>query len=193
MTNAASCAALHCPRQSSVLGSVESAREAQPQRVTRRHDDLDVEVATVSTLHSTAQHDFRANDNAGKPPFRRAYSFALATTLLFLFSWGGQFIAQAIEVRNEAEQHGQAFTWSDFLPQFLSSTFENWQSEFLQLIWQAIGLALLLLWGSSQSKESDERIEAKLDRLLAERGIDPSAVSREVNENVACYHGCHRP
>jgi hypothetical protein len=28
------------------------------------------------------------------------------------------------------------------------------------------------LWGSSQSKESDERIEAKLDLLLRERGID---------------------
>ncbi len=146
----------------------------------------------MSTPPSTAQHDFAANNNAGKPPFRRAYGFAVATTLLFLFSWAGQFIAQAIEVRNEAEQHGQTFTWSDFLPQFLSSTFENWQSEFLQLIWQAIGLALLLLWGSSQSKESDERIEAKLDRLLAERGIDPSAVSREVNENVARLHGPNR-
>jgi hypothetical protein len=87
-------------------------------------------------------------------------------------------------VRNEAQQHGEPFSLADFWPQFLSSTFENWQSEFLQLVWQAVGLALLFLWGSSQSKESDERIEAKLDLLLAERGIDPDEVTREVNSSL---------
>jgi hypothetical protein len=51
-------------------------------------------------------------------------------------------------------------------------------------VWQAVGLALLLFWGSSQSKESDERIEAKLDKLLEERGIDPGAVSAEVNRSL---------
>ncbi|MCG5438103.1 hypothetical protein PSH25_002169 [Micromonospora sp. PSH25] len=74
---------------------------------------------------------------------------------------------------NEATQHGQAFSWGEFLPQFFSSTLENWQSEFLQLIWQAAGLALFYYWGSSQSRESDERIEAKLDALLRERNLDP--------------------
>ncbi len=69
-------------------------------------------------------------------------------------------------------------------PQFFSSTFENWQSEFLQLVWQAVGLSFLLYWGSSQSKESDERIEEKLDALLAERGIDPQEVIRRVNGSL---------
>ena len=86
--------------------------------------------------------------------------------------------------RNEAEQHGQSFEWNQFFPQFFASTFENWQSEFLQLVWQAAGLALLFYWGSSQSKESDERIEAKLDRLLEERGVDPDEVTREVNKSL---------
>jgi hypothetical protein len=89
-----------------------------------------------------------------------------------------------VTVRNDAQQHGQSFQWSDFLPHFFSSTLENWQSEFLQLIWQAVGLALFFLWGSSQSRESDERMEAKLDRLLQERGIDPGEVSRSVNEGL---------
>jgi hypothetical protein len=40
---------------------------------------------------------------------------------------------------NEAQQHGQSFAWADFFPQFFESTFENWQSEFLQLVWQAAG------------------------------------------------------
>ena len=89
-----------------------------------------------------------------------------------------------ITERNEAEQHGQAFTWSDFFPQFFSSTFENWQSEFLQLVWQAAGLALFYFWGSSQSRESDDRLEAKIDRLLTEQGIDPAEYDYQEEEQV---------
>ncbi len=115
------------------------------------------------------------------PPFRKprwpkAYSFALVTGALFLVSWIGQFVFQMVVQSNEASQHGQSFSWSGFLPQFLASTLENWQSEFLQLVWQAAGLALFYYWGSSQSKEGDERVEAKLDALLRERGLDPDRV-----------------
>jgi len=124
------------------------------------------------------------NNDLEKPRFSKAYGFAIVTGLFFLLSWAGQFIAQVITERNEAEQHGQSFEWADFFPQFFASTFENWQSEFLQLVWQAAGLALLFYWGSSQSKESDERIEAKLDRLLEERGVDPDDVTRQVNKSL---------
>jgi hypothetical protein len=124
-------------------------------------------------------------DNSPRPRFTRAYSFAIVTGLFFLLSWAGQFIFQMIEVRNEAEQHGQQFTWSEFFPQFLQSTFENWQSEFLQLIWQAAGLALFYFWGSSQSKEGDERLEAKVDALLRERGIDPEELNAKTVEEAS--------
>src|SRR5215218_9686983 len=130
-----------------------------------------------------AAKDSLKNGDFGKPPFAKAYGFAIVTGALFLISWVGQFISQVVNETNEAEQHGESFTWSDFWPQFFASTFENWQSEFLQLIWQAVGLALLFLWGSSQSKESDERIEAKIDRLLEERGIDPDEITKAVNES----------
>jgi hypothetical protein len=36
-------------------------------------------------------------------------------------------------------------------------TFENWQSEFLQLIWQVGGLTYLWYIGSPQSKEEEEK------------------------------------
>jgi len=124
------------------------------------------------------------NNDLDKPGFSKAYSFAIVTGLFFLLSWAGQFLAQMVTERNEAEQHGQSFEWSQFFPQFFASTFENWQSEFLQLVWQAAGLALLFYWGSSQSKESDERIEAKLDRLLEERGVDPDEVTRQVSKSL---------
>ncbi|MGW5050321.1 DUF6766 family protein [Actinokineospora sp. NPDC004072] len=109
----------------------------------------------------------------GKPRFAKAYSFALVTGVFFLLSWIGQFIFQYMAFRQEQQTHGEEAAFSDYFPQFAASTLENWQSEFLQLIWQAAGLALFYYWGSSQSRESDERMEAKLDALLAERGIDP--------------------
>jgi hypothetical protein len=125
-----------------------------------------------------------ANGHRGKPRFTTAYGFGLVTGALFLLSWIGQFFTQMVVVRHENVDHGQAFEWSDFLAQFFASTFENWQSEFLQLLWQAAGLSVLLWWGSSQSKESDERIEIKLDRLLEEQGIDPASISAGVNRSL---------
>ena len=111
-----------------------------------------------------------------KPPWWRAYSFVLVTGLLFLLSWYGQFLFQAREFVDEAEAHGQAAEFGDYLPTFFAATFENWQSEFLQLVWQVAGLAWFYHWGSSQSKESDARVEAKVDTLLRRQGIDPDTL-----------------
>ena len=101
-----------------------------------------------------------------------------------MLSDGYAIEAKLAEVSNEAVEHGSQFQWSEFWPQFFAATFENWQSEFLQLVWQAAGLTLLLFWGSAQSRETDERIETKLDLLLEDRGIDPRAVSESVNQSV---------
>ena len=122
-----------------------------------------------------------SGENVQKPVFHKAYSFALVTGAMFLFAWAGQFVFQLMVVRNEASQHGQDFSWGEFMPQFLASTLENWQSEFLQLIWQAAGLAVFYFWGSSQSREGEDRVEAKIDRLLEQQGIDPQEIAREVH------------
>jgi Domain of unknown function (DUF6766) len=58
-----------------------------------------------------------------------------------------------------------------YIVQMSRDTLENWQSEFLQLLWQVGGLALLLYVGSPQSKEGDDRKEAKLDEIL--KLLDP--------------------
>jgi hypothetical protein len=36
----------------------------------------------------------------------------------------------------------------------------------LQLMWQVVGLSILWFVGSSQSKESDDRLEEKIDLLI---------------------------
>ncbi len=59
-------------------------------------------------------------------------------------------------------------------------TFENWQSEFLQLIWQVAGLALLLYVGSPQSKEGDDRKEAKIDAIL--EAVNPKDASEIIKK-----------
>jgi len=65
---------------------------------------------------------------------------------------------------------------ADYLVEMARDTLENWQSEFLQLLWQVGGLALFLYVGSPQSKEGDERHEAKLDAIL--RRLDPDGADR---------------
>jgi hypothetical protein len=148
------------------------------------HRKASKRAATTPETKGDVPRLLAANGSRGKPSFSKAYGFGLVTAALFLLSWVGQFVTQMMVVRNENADHGQAFEWSDFSAQFLASTFENWQSEFLQLVWQAAGLTLLFFWGSSQSKESDERIEVKIDRLLEEQGIDPVSLSERVNRSV---------
>lgn len=120
-----------------------------------------------------------------KPRWFRAYSFVLATTMLFLLLWAGQFIAQLVVVSHEAVAAGQPFDWSLFWPRFLAATLQNWQAEFLQLIWQTIGLGIFYHWGSVQSRESNERLERKLDELL--RRIPDRHLRRDIREQISDY------
>ncbi|HKI07135.1 MAG TPA: DUF6766 family protein, partial [Nitrososphaeraceae archaeon] len=63
-------------------------------------------------------------------------------------------------------EHNQPVELSGYFNQTMRGTMENWQSEFLQLMWQVGGLAFLLYVGSPQSKESEQRLEKKLDAIL---------------------------
>jgi hypothetical protein len=71
---------------------------------------------------------------------------------------------------DEAAEHAQSPEFSSYAVQMLRDTFENWQSEFLQLLWQVVGLAYFLYLGSPASHESGDRLEAKVDALLHFQG-----------------------
>jgi hypothetical protein len=60
---------------------------------------------------------------------------------------------------------------------------ENWQSEFLQLMWQVAGLSFLLYVGSPQSKESSERIEEKIDLIM--KKLPERNLGQEEKEQIA--------
>jgi hypothetical protein len=77
--------------------------------------------------------------------------------VLFAGSWAGQAIAMQPAI---AEQG-----WSEFW----AATFENWQSEWLQLVFQAVLLLGAKHWLFRADARDLERIEGKLDQLLAQR------------------------
>jgi hypothetical protein len=94
------------------------------------------------------------------------YSYAWVTFLLFAASLAGHWTLAWHAYVEEQEAHQQPVEVESYLIEVSRDTLENWQSEFLQLIWQVSGLAFLLHVGSPQSKEGDDRKEEKIDAIL---------------------------
>lgn len=117
------------------------------------------------------------------------YGFAWVTGALFLITLSGHWLFGWFAYVNEQQAHAQPVLLSDYAIEMLRDTLENWQSEFLQLVWQVAGLALLLHVGSPQSKEGDDRMEAKIDAILL--AVQPKK-SREVLAEIdEAYEGRH--
>ncbi|HVV86401.1 MAG TPA: DUF6766 family protein [Kofleriaceae bacterium] len=115
----------------------------------------------------------------------RRWGAVYLLTLMFLASWTGQFFTQMVDARHDAAAHGEAFTLGDYLPAFFASTLENWQSEWLGLVIQGavlLGMKNLIFRAET---EDLERIEAKVDRLMATQGLDPVRVDHEVRQAQA--------
>jgi hypothetical protein len=108
------------------------------------------------------------------------YGYFWATLALFLFSIAGHWLFAWPTYVQEQEEHNQPIEISGYINQTARDTFENWQSEFLQLIWQVAGLAYLLHLGSPQSKEGDERKEEKIDLILQK--LDPKGAEAEIKK-----------
>jgi hypothetical protein len=82
----------------------------------------------------------------------------MSISLHWIFAWYSYV--------QEQTEHKQPIQFNDYLNETLRDTMENWQSEFLQLMWQVAGLSILWYIGSSQSKEADDRLEEKIDLLI---------------------------
>ncbi|MBV0891824.1 hypothetical protein KTN05_08170 [Paracoccus sp. Z118] len=124
----------------------------------------------------------------------KKYAYFWITAAFFLISiglhWGFAWFAFV----DEAAQHGQEPQVGEYVVQVARDTFENWQSEFLQLIWQVVGLAYFLYVGSPSSKENDDRMEAKVDALIRlQAGGDAERVIAEIDERYYRTHGHAQP
>lgn len=98
--------------------------------------------------------------------------FIISVILHWSFGWE--------TYKDEQQAHHQPIIFSGYFIEMMRDTMENWQSEFLQLIWQVAGLAFLWYAGSPQSKEGDDRKEEKLDYIIEK--LDPKNYERLMKE-----------
>jgi hypothetical protein len=110
----------------------------------------------------------------------RDRSLGILFVSIFLVTWLGQLVVQWIEFVDDQSVHGEkAEFWSrSFWADFWQATLENWQSEFLQLSAFTIACAYLVYKGSSESPDQGERLEAKLNALLEQQGLDPDEIEQ---------------
>ena len=97
--------------------------------------------------------------------------------VLFLGSLVGQWLAGVRFENEELVRHGEAPIGAvAFLsdPQFLSTVFENWESEFLQMSAYVVLTAFLFQKGSAESEDPDE---PSRDGRLANARFAPDAPS----------------
>lgn len=96
--------------------------------------------------------------------FVRTNSLSIVFLLLFVFSMAGQYFTGLQEYNKERKENGQSpvpATAYFKSGHFIESTFENWESEFLQMALFVILTIFLFQKGSSESKtfEGDEEVD----------------------------------
>lgn len=122
------------------------------------------------------------------------YAYAWITLTFFLVSLLLHWYFGWQSYLDEAEQHGSQAQVADYLNEMLRDTFENWQSEFLQLLWQVVGLAYFLYLGSPSSKEEGDRLEAKIDALLRlQGGKEGDTIIAQLDEKFLRHDGHAKP
>ena len=104
----------------------------------------------------------------------REFGLGLILTILFFTTWLAQGITQWQTFTDEQREHGESVEVGDFVAEFGQSTFENWQSEFLQLFSFVVFSALLIHHGSAESKDGTDRIEEAVKRI--ERRLDEAGI-----------------
>ena len=99
---------------------------------------------------------------------RRGLGYAIAT--LFVLAWLVHLFTGWQEFVAEQAAHGEpAMVWGEdgYAWTWLARSFENIMSEFLQLAAFVVFTAYLIFEGSAESKDSDERVEAKVDAIMS--------------------------
>jgi hypothetical protein len=115
-------------------------------------------------LHGTADH------RPSEPTGRLLHDYGLSITLgsLFVMSWLIQTAAGWVAFVADQREHGQAaeaFGPDGYVWRWAEATFENWQSEFLQLLAFVVLTAILYHKGSHESKDADEETDLQLREI----------------------------
>ncbi len=100
---------------------------------------------------------------------RRGLGYAIAA--LFVIAWLVHLFTGWQEFVAEQAAHGElASVWGEdgYVWTWLARSFENIMSEFLQLAAFVVLTSFLIFEGSAESKDSDERLEAKVDAIRSQ-------------------------
>jgi hypothetical protein len=97
--------------------------------------------------------------------FLRDYGLGVVLAGLFIGSWILQTVSGWVEYVAQQEANGtsaQIFGTAGYFWPWMQATFENWQSEFLQLFSMAVLTAFLLHKGSTESKDGEAELRLQL-------------------------------
>jgi hypothetical protein len=100
----------------------------------------------------------------------RDYGLSIALAFLFVVSWGLQTWTGWLDFMARQRQEGQAaemFGPDGYVWPWAQATFENWQSEFLQVFVFIVLTAFLVHRRSHESPDTDYETEAALRRIEA--------------------------
>jgi hypothetical protein len=109
----------------------------------------------------------------------RDYSLSIVVGVLFLVSFALHATFGWWQYVADQQAHGAAATfwgWDGYVVYFGEWTFQNWQSEFLEVYTLIVLTAFLHHKGSHESKEGEEEIKATVQRI--ERRLDDLAGER---------------
>ena len=100
----------------------------------------------------------------------RDYGLSITLAVLFVISWALQTWTGWVEFASTQQAHGataEAFGPDGYIWSWAQATFENWQSEFLQVFVFIVLTSFLVHRKSHESPDTDYDTEAALRRIEA--------------------------
>ena len=125
------------------------------------------------------------SEKVARIPSYKKRGYLWVTLGLFIVSLSAHWTFAWFSYVEEQNEHGQPVETGGYFNKTIRDTMENWQSEFLQLIWQVAGLSFLWYVGSPQSKEEHDRQEEKIDYLI--KKLDPENAKKLLQEMEEKY------
>ena len=126
--------------------------------------------------------------------FFRDNGLSIVFCLLFVIAMGGQIITGQREHNEEvAAEGGKPVGFREYLTSghFIQSTFENWESEFLQMALFLILTTFLYQRGSAESKDPDkeEEVDREPDpkKKDAPKAVKKGGVILAIYKHSLCY------
>jgi hypothetical protein len=112
----------------------------------------------------------------------REYGLSVVLGLFFVVSWVVQTLAGWVEFVGEQTAQGATptvFGSSGYVWPWLQATFENWQSEFLQLFTFVVLTAILIHRKSHESRDGQDATDRDVREIL--RTVRELKAAREVD------------